>query len=66
MHVNDRIYMIVFGESTLNDAVAIALSSSVEGIRDILGHGLEPNYVSVVFNSIVFFFVFFIGSILVG
>jgi NhaP-type Na+/H+ or K+/H+ antiporter len=66
MHVNDNIYMIVFGESTLNDAVAIALSSSVDSVRDMLGHGLEPNYVAVVFDSIVHFVVFFFGSLIVG
>lgn len=66
MNVNDKVYMIVFGESTLNDAVAIALSSSAESVRDTLNHGQEPNYYSIVFNSIVFFTVFFIGSIIVG
>lgn len=66
MHVSDNIYMIVFGESTLNDAVAIALASSSEGIRDAMEHGLAPNYLSVVVNSIVFFMVFFFGSLLIG
>lgn len=66
MHVNDKIYMIVFGESTLNDAVAIALSYSVEDIGEKIGHGLEVNYVEVVFDSIVYFFLFFCGSILIG
>jgi NhaP-type Na+/H+ or K+/H+ antiporter len=35
LSVNDKIYMIVFGESTLNDAVAIAAAQSVERISDM-------------------------------
>lgn len=66
MHVNEKIYLIVFGESTLNDAVAIALSSSVEGVNEMVGHGVEVDYVAVIFDSIVFFLVFFFGSLIVG
>jgi sodium/hydrogen exchanger 8 len=66
MNVNDKVYMIVFGESTLNDAVAIALSSSAESVRDTLNHGQEPHYSAIVFDSIIFFTVFFVGSIIVG
>lgn len=66
MHVNDRIYMIVFGESTLNDAVAIALADSAENVRDLMGHGTEPDYLAVSLNSVVHFFVFFFGSVIIG
>jgi NhaP-type Na+/H+ or K+/H+ antiporter len=66
MHVNDKIYMIVFGESTLNDAVAIALSDSADNVREMIGHGAEPNYFSVVMGSMVHFLLFFFGSILIG
>jgi NhaP-type Na+/H+ or K+/H+ antiporter len=66
MHVNDKVYMIVFGESTLNDAVAIALSSSTESVREELGYGHDPDYASIIFDSVVYFIVFFVGSILVG
>lgn len=66
MHVSDNIYLIVFGESTLNDAVAIALGESADSIREMIGHGLDPNYFVVTVNSIMFFTVFFTVSILIG
>lgn len=33
LRINDRIYLIIFGESTLNNAVAIALATCIEGIK---------------------------------
>lgn len=66
MHVNDNVYMIVFGESTLNDAVAIALASSTESVRELLGKGIDPNYVMLVLDSILYFLVFFFGSLIIG
>lgn len=44
LHVNDRIYLIVFGESTLNDAVAIALADSVANIDEQTRSGNIPDY----------------------
>lgn len=66
LNVNEKIYMIVFGESTINGAVAIALSSSVEGVKHTVNEGLEPNYAIIAFSSIGYFLVFFIASFLIG
>lgn len=33
MKINERMYMIIFGESTLNNAVAIALATAIQGIK---------------------------------
>ena len=66
MHVSDSIYLIVFGESTLNDAVAIALASSADSIRDMLSLGVEPNYFVVTVDSIMFFVIFFSMSLIIG
>lgn len=41
LRINDRIYMIIFGESTLNNAVAIALATSIAGIKTILAESDE-------------------------
>ena len=50
LSVNDNIYMIVFGESTLNDAVAIALAQSVERISDMSSGGQQADlYVTFLF-----------------
>ena len=51
LSVNDKIYMIVFGESTLNDAVAIALAQSVERINDMAATGMdfgEPKWIFII------------------
>jgi NhaP-type Na+/H+ or K+/H+ antiporter len=66
MQVSDNIYLIVFGESTLNDAVAIALANSADSIRDMIGHGVDPNYFVVTINSVMFFTVFFSVSLIIG
>lgn len=58
--------MIVFGESTLNDAVAIALSDSVSGINDQILAGKIPNYGIAVLYAIGKFVIFFFGSVAVG
>ena len=58
--------MIVFGESTLNDAVAIALASSADSIREMLSQGVTPNYFVVVIDSIMFFIIFFSVSLIIG
>ena len=66
MHVNDVIYMTVFGESTLNDAVAIALSSSVKSVVQMNKSGIIPDYRFVVLNSVGYFLLFFFVSLLIG
>lgn len=66
LHVNEKIYMIVFGESTLNDAVAIALSQSVASINPEMGATEIPETKDAVIFAIGNFFIFFIGSCLLG
>jgi len=66
LHVNDKIYMIVFGEASLNDAVAIALSSSTVSLQEKFGHGITPDYFELAVNTLVYFTVFFFVSLIVG
>lgn len=66
LSVNDKIYMIVFGESTLNDAVAIALAQSVEKISDMSLEGEELEMQSVIIFAITKFAIYFFVSLLIG
>lgn len=66
LHVNEKVYMIVFGESTLNDAVAIALSDSVANINDQVLQGKLPDYKIAALYATGNFCVFFFGSMLLG
>lgn len=66
LHVNEKIYMIVFGESTLNDAVAIALADSVSNINDQVTAGKLPDYKIAALYAMGNFIVFFVGSLLLG
>ena len=66
MHVNDKVYMVVFGESTLNDAVAIALSNSVSSLQETTMSGIEPDYQQIIIDSLIHFFIFFFVSLLIG
>lgn len=66
LHVNEKIYMIVFGESTLNDAVAIALSDSVANINEQILQGKLPDYKIAALYATGNFCVFFFGSIILG
>lgn len=66
LSVNDRIYMIVFGESTLNDAVAIALAQSVERIKDMQEGGQELDIGESFLFAFEKFLIFFFVSILIG
>ena len=66
LHVNDQIYMIVFGESTLNDAVAIALSNSVSDINEQIMSGEIPDYNMAALYAWLNFLIYFFGSTIVG
>lgn len=66
LSVNDKIYMIVFGESTLNDAVAIALAQSVERINDMTSAGEELDLSATIIFAVEKFLIFFFVSILIG
>ena len=58
--------MIVFGESTLNDAVAIALSQSVSEVNQKVLNGENPDYKMAALLALGKFFMFFFGSLLLG
>ena len=58
--------MIVFGESTLNDAVAIALSQSVESINPEFSDQAPASTRDTIVTAIGSFFVYFVGSCLLG
>jgi sodium/hydrogen exchanger 8 len=66
LSVNDRIYMIVFGESTLNDAVAIALAQSVERIQDMADDGHELDIGDSFLFAFQKFLIYFFVSIFIG
>jgi solute carrier family 9 (sodium/hydrogen exchanger), member 8 len=66
LHVNEKIYMIVFGESTLNDAVAIALSDSVSHINEQVMQGKLPDFRIAALYALGNFLIFFLGSLLLG
>lgn len=66
LNVNDKIYMIVFGESTLNDAVAIAAAQSVERISDMASEGVELDLGSTLIFAGEKFLIFFFVSIIIG
>lgn len=65
LSVNDKIYMIVFGESTLNDAVAIVLAQSVERINDMPAEGQTDMYYTFLF-AFEKFLIYFFASLLIG
>lgn len=66
LRVSEKLYMIVFGESALNDAVSIALAQSVEGVGLILEEGEQVNYFEVIMGAVSHFGLYFFGSMLVG
>lgn len=66
LNVNDKIYMIVFGESTLNDAVAIALAQSVERISDMSAGGQNADLYYTFLFALEKFMIYFFISLLIG
>lgn len=60
MNVHQDLYALVFGESVLNDAVAIVLYRTMLSIRD------SELSTGVVFNALWFFVVIFVGSFIIG
>ncbi|KAJ3413895.1 Sodium/hydrogen exchanger 8 [Chytridiales sp. JEL 0842] len=60
--VDRRLYMLIFGESALNDAVAIILYRFFTGLADPkMRLGVGPLFVSVFASAGVFFGSFFVG-----
>lgn len=66
LRVSEKLYMMVFGESALNDAVSIALAQSAEEVGYKIEHGEVVNYLQVTGEGIAHFLLFFFGSLLVG
>ena len=66
LRINDKIYMIVFGESTLNNAVAIALASSIYGIKILMKESEEVYILDISVFIIEKFCTYFFLSFLIG
>ena len=66
LRVSEKLYMIIFGESALNDAVSIALAKSVGGVGIMMEEGEKVNYLQVSGQGLLHFIIYFFGSILVG
>ena len=66
LNVNSYIYTIVFGESTLNDASAIALSNTAKNLQEQIRNEGEINYQSAIMGAFGQFMMYFFGSLLVG
>ena len=65
--INDRIYMIIFGESTLNNAVAIALATSIECIKGFLADGEQDfEYIDITVFTFERFWSYFFLSFIIG
>lgn len=63
IHVNDMLYIVVFGESLLNDAVSIVIYKMFETFSDMGAENILP--VDFVLGATSFFIVAF-GGVLIG
>ncbi|KAG8177232.1 hypothetical protein JTE90_016063 [Oedothorax gibbosus] len=62
IHVNEVLYIIVFGESLLNDAVTVVLYHMFEGYTE-----MEPNILPIdYFSGVASFFVVSLGGTFIG
>lgn len=66
LRVSEKLYMIVFGESALNDAVSIALAQSAEAVGESINEGEAINYFDVTSHAFIRFFIYFFGSMVAG
>jgi sodium/hydrogen exchanger 8 len=66
LRINDRIYMIIFGESTLNNAVAIAFASSIAGIKVIIENSEEVDFLDITVFTLEKFGTYFFLSFIIG
>lgn len=66
LHLNDKIYMYIFGESTLNNAVAIALCAAIEGLKQMTREEEDLDVFDKAVFSIETFTIFLFGSLLIG
>jgi sodium/hydrogen exchanger-like protein 3 len=63
IHVNQLLYICVFGESLLNDAVTIVLSHTLNAVAEV---GLDRVFWSDYLLAVVAFLWISIGGILIG
>lgn len=66
LHVDVNLYALVFGESVLNDAVAIVLSSSIQNYGETYQSGIGGFETEAFFRSLGEFFRIFLLSLLIG
>ena len=65
LRVSEKLYMIVFGESVVNDAVSIALARSAENVAFMM-ENQESAYLAAATGTLANFTTYFFGSLLVG
>jgi len=65
LNVNESIFTIVFGESMLNDAAAIALSKSAEGVGEAMEEG-EFDLSHAMGGAFYEFLIYFFVSLIIG
>ncbi|XP_035221159.1 sodium/hydrogen exchanger 7-like isoform X3 [Stegodyphus dumicola] len=66
LHVDVNLYALVFGESILNDAIAIVLAGSIGNYAEMYGKGEDGFQSSAAFQSVGNFLYIFICSFLIG
>ena len=64
--MNERIYMYIYGESTLNNAVVIAICAAIEGIKTMIREEKELDVFDIGIFSIETFCIYFFGSLIIG
>lgn len=63
IHVNEILYIVVFGESLLNDAVTVVLYHMFETYSDM---GIDKIIVADILNGVASFFLVALGGVFIG
>ncbi|XP_055948633.1 sodium/hydrogen exchanger 6-like isoform X2 [Argiope bruennichi] len=66
LHVDVNLYALVFGESILNDAIAIVLAGSIGNYAEMYGKGEDGFQSTAAFKSVGNFVYIFVCSFLIG